>query len=322
MGDQVNQNLQQVAEHGKDIFQHIHTTRGKHVLPLAPLETLVAQHEERLRSPSPDPGSLEEYINNTHFVFQRSPPCYKPLSSLKKADITNLKWSTVHRGRFVVLRTSTHPRLLSTNLGQLETIVEDERGVGVTLRVFNVNVDVRASNAEKWLPMGSVIAILEPYCEPIPDMDDAKRKKSSTSSGIRVDHPSDIVSLERLDKLYPKQWASDTSTPTISGEQSCEVLKEEGNQAFKAKDYYVAIQRYVLFIPFSFIQTPILSKIHVRSPSTKFRTACTKCRPPHVASPESRSGSAPYTRLCAGTRIGVGRACTPQSCRFKRCDAG
>jgi hypothetical protein len=130
-------------------------------------------------------------------------------------------------------------------MGLLETVAEDERGMAITLRVFNVNlvgVDV-----EKWFPEGTPFAVLEPYCEAVPDEGDASGKKGSTLSGIRVDHPSDVVVLQLGDSLIPKHWSVEVSTAKMGlGDVNvCERLKEDGNQAFKTRDYVTAIRRYV-----------------------------------------------------------------------------
>ena len=239
--------LHQLAEHGKGLFQHIHVTRGQYVKPLATSEALIAQHHARLDSKTSTGSPLEQLIENTHFVFQRSQPCYKPATTLKKADISNLKWSTVHRGRYVVLRTRTLPRISNSNLGSLEVIVEDERGMTIALRILNVSLN--GTDAKKWMAENTILLVLEPYCEAIPEEGDTSGKKSSIMSGIRVDHPSDVVILQPDDTMIPKHWAVEAETANIGleGGNVCEKLKEEGNAAFRAKDYDTAIRRFAIF---------------------------------------------------------------------------
>lgn len=140
----------------------------------------------------PESESLAELVDRTHFVHQRAAPCYRPVSELKRVDPTGSAWGAVHRGQYAPLRTLTRPRVRVSNmgsaLGALETVVEDERGAAVCLRVFNLDLGGLDVDVLRWMLEGAVVLVLGPYCVgPVKAADrDVKRK----SSGVRVDHPS------------------------------------------------------------------------------------------------------------------------------------
>lgn len=266
----IDQRLQQVAAIGREAFQRTQTVVGRPVKPVDSQQQLVARFNAASRAvPAPvsEPESVAELVDRTHFVHQRAAPCYRPISELKKVDLAGLAWGAVHRGRYVPLRTLTPPRVRVSNagsgLGALETVVEDERGAAVCLRVFNLDLGGLDADVQRWMPQGAVVLVLEPYCEdvePVKAADgDVKRKSSTTtiSSGVRVDHPSDLVFLRPGDPLVPKTWAKRMAAP-VPGDVSadvgaCEKLKEEGNLAFKARDYGKAIEKFVFFVFWSSI---------------------------------------------------------------------
>ena len=107
-------------------------------------------------------------------------------------------------------------------------VIEDEKGSVHNLRVYNVLAP--GKDERHVLPIGITLGIKEPYCE----------AATEETSGVRVDHPSDLLYLSEGDVHFPDDWRSKASKADRS-----EKLKEEGNERFKGKLFRAAISRHV-----------------------------------------------------------------------------
>lgn len=110
--------------------------------------------------------------------------------------------------------------------GPILNAVEDQEGKCGRLAVYNFDHSLTPAQV---LPKGSLYAIKEPFFE-LPKKDEPL---------VRVDHPSDLVKI------------SDTQKRAVKGlkDQSSEVqdalkYKDDGNGAFKNKDYLSAVELY------------------------------------------------------------------------------
>ncbi|EJD07405.1 uncharacterized protein FOMMEDRAFT_100608 [Fomitiporia mediterranea MF3/22] len=146
------------------------------------------------------------------------------------------------RGRVLVVRAIAQPCVVE---GALCAVIEDEHGAVHNLRVYNVEY----TDARNVLPFGVPLAIKEPYCEAA--MED--------TSGVRVDHPSDLVYLSEGDPHYPENWR--TTFPDDLPCSPSEKLKDEGNECFKKGLYREAICKYTAALrrdPSQALKTSIL----------------------------------------------------------------
>lgn len=227
----------ELLKYGTSVVSHLASIRGRRVNAPA-TSKLLGAHDARRVADSLQKSPIGEDANPTdppiRYIFHRAPPSIRPLTSLKKLRISELKWCEVHRGGVLVLRNIAPARRAEKEGGVLATVVEDEYGSALVLRLFNypISSTTTASNApspEDFFPPGLLFAIKEPYCE----------AASEATSGLRVDHPSDIVLVDDGHSLVPERWRrkfGDSQAPA-------EVLKEEGNAAFKKGVYDVAVLR-------------------------------------------------------------------------------
>lgn len=130
------------------------------------------------------------------------------------------------------------------------TLVEDELGAVHRLRLYNLPSQTQKPlNLDDVLPPGSILAIKEPYCE----------AASEDMSGIRVDHPSDLIYLSEGHALFPAIWKHQFDDPSVSPSES---LKNEGNAFFKARKYKQSVLKYVSHISRELISFNEFPKIH------------------------------------------------------------
>ena len=217
-----------IVDYGNSVLSHLEAVRGRPVQPPR-REELIGRHDAQFVV-----DSLRSHEGQRiSYKFRRTPASVKSLDDLKKAYISELKWSEVHRGHVLVVRTVALPRdMRPSGDDAILTIVEDELGSVHRLRVYNYPAG-KARNLGDLLPSGVVLAIKEPYCE----------AATEDLSGIRVDHPSDLVYLSEGSALFPTGWKYALDNPAVSPSEG---LKEEGNLLFKAQKFRQAILKCVL----------------------------------------------------------------------------
>lgn len=106
-----------------------------------------------------------------------------PLLKLKKMMIRDMRMEIMHKGKFLLLRL-IEPCF---KMSGVMTVVEDQEGSVCIMSIYNF-VTRDSDNLDEVLPVGTILAVKEPYY-----------KFSNTNSCvIRCDSPSDIVILQRL----------------------------------------------------------------------------------------------------------------------------
>ncbi|TDL17571.1 TPR-like protein [Rickenella mellea] len=182
---------------------------------------IIAEHKSKSTANEP-------FTSESHFVyFKREPPCSKPLSSLRRAFLKDLKlgWDSGYHDAVVVLRTIAPPRRFGD---ALQTVTEDEQGNCIYLRFYG---PIAGVHVDHFLPEGSVVAVKAPWC----------KSNRVHGTAIVVKYLTDFVCLAQGGILYPAKWnlIVPPSAPSAS-----EWFKEEGNCAYKSQKYQTAVVRY------------------------------------------------------------------------------
>ncbi|KAJ3157087.1 hypothetical protein HDU89_002497 [Geranomyces variabilis] len=160
-------------------------------------------------------------VMQTTIIGEMYPASRKPAQDLTPVSLRDLKLETQHQGRVLIVKTVCE----ASRLTGVQTVVVDENGAAERLGVYNFPATVAATEI---CPENAVFAIKEPYL------------KQSADGGvtIRVDHPSDLVVLDKDSPLIPLQWKSEIP------QKSALDLKAQGNLAFKNADWIRAEKCY------------------------------------------------------------------------------
>jgi hypothetical protein len=110
----------------------------------------------------------------------------------------------------------------------LLTIMVDENDDAVKLQLYN-QPDETTRPAKDVIDTGSVLVVKEPYFKIMSDGE----------YGLRVDHVSDVVFVDRDGLMLPKAWR------VQKPKRSVEVLKAKGNDYIAKSKYWDAIEMYV-----------------------------------------------------------------------------
>ncbi|KAI9767247.1 MAG: hypothetical protein M1840_005847 [Geoglossum simile] len=152
-------------------------------------------------------------------------PCNTPMTQLRRVAIKDLQLETHHRGTYLPLRSITPPNLMTA----IMAIMEDENGDTVMLQLYQQeDEDTRA--AADIVDVGTLLLVKEPYFKVMGDGE----------YGLRVDHLSDVIHLERDDARTPEAW----QPRLIEIERSAELLKIKGNLAMNEGRHWDAITEY------------------------------------------------------------------------------
>ncbi|KAL5513043.1 hypothetical protein ACEPAH_3441 [Sanghuangporus vaninii] len=228
-----------IIEYGKGVQSHLSVIQGRTVIPPKSRNAVLGKHEAYRVAES---VQSEEEAPTVTYIFNHSSASREALRDLKKIALGELRWCEVALGRVLVVRTLTQACLVE---GALCTVIEDESGAVHNLRVYNVDFN----DPRNVLPFGIALAIKEPYCE----------AATEATSGVRVDHPSDLVYLSEGDEHYPESWR--TTFPENLSCSPSEKLKDEGNELFKKGLYRTAVYKYTAALrrdPSSALKTSIL----------------------------------------------------------------
>jgi tetratricopeptide (TPR) repeat protein len=152
------------------------------------------------------------------------PPCTVPLAELKPMTIKELRLETNHRGKYLLVKSFGVP----CRWQAVQNAVEDEAGSVDRLAVYNFDPSLTPTEV---LPCGAVFAIKQPFY------------KMTTDGGvtIRVDHPSDLVRIAEDDARIPLALQPKLRELV---ENAAEQWKVIGNEAFRIKEYRVAVEAY------------------------------------------------------------------------------
>ena len=151
-------------------------------------------------------------------------PCTTPMTQLRPVTIKDLQLETHHRGTYLLLRSLTPPQRMTA----IMALMEDKNGDAILLQLYQQeDEDTRA--ADNIVTVGTILLIKEPYFKLMGDGE----------YGLRVDHLSDVVHLEKNDDRIPKAWQPNT----VENELSAELLKIQGNSYMKESRYWDAIKK-------------------------------------------------------------------------------
>jgi len=165
----------------------------------------------------------QDGLVHTSFV----PPAYDPSiagkTELRSILIKDLKLETHHRGYYLLVQCVTPPNRMTAII----VIVEDETGDTVMLQVYNQERNHERPPSEV-LDKGVILLIKEPYFKIM----------ASSGYGLRVDHVSDLIRVDRPNSLVPQPWIS----RLFDVKKDVDHWKVKGDSAMKYCSYPVAIR--------------------------------------------------------------------------------
>ena len=146
-------------------------------------------------------------------------------SEARRTQLRNLHILSRDPQEVLLLRTLTDPYVYSSSI----TIVEDENGDVARLTLCNLEDNM----TDPAIPKGQILAVKQPCWSPAPE----------GSFHIRVDHPSDVVTLDSRDDMVPSSWKENLE---ISGTKAAADWKREGDMLFLKKKFRSALDRCAL----------------------------------------------------------------------------
>jgi tetratricopeptide (TPR) repeat protein len=186
----------------------------------APVMDLAQVLERYNRQLAPPPASVWRCIKiDTPF-----PPCTYPVKDLESITLGALRHESHHRGKILLVRLVTPPR---TDCTGITAAIEDTKSF---LGAIYISFGALSVEPEHLLPkVGDWFATKEPYLT----LNDGKIGASTFGTCVRVDHPSDLVSLRNLTEGLSEQLPvteSANDVVLLSPQQ----LKDAGNVALRA----------------------------------------------------------------------------------------
>lgn len=169
------------------------------------------------------PSTAENQIRHTVLTYSYA-PCLTPFVDLKPIFLADLVLETVHRGTVVTVRTVGDPQ----HNWAIQNVIEDSNGDRDVFSVYNFDLGMTEHGV---LAKAAVFAIKEPCYKLAQD----------GFPTLMVTHPSDLVKLE--DSAMTEPLEKHLERLTISA-RSMTAYKNDGNAAFKAKDYRQAVELY------------------------------------------------------------------------------
>ena len=196
--------------------------QGKKRTQEKPRSLLIQMHEQKYSYQNDCQVSVVRQ-SITSFVY---PPCTQPLSCLQRILLTDLMLETVHRGKYLLLRTIVH----ANKIVGIETVVEDPNGDVEVLGLYNQNPNRSHTDT---IPNDSIIVLKEPYY----------KITAQGGTSLRCDHPTDLIFLDANDPVVQGlKWK--TGTPKIHKILTAAEYKTLGNDYFRQSKYYEAIRAY------------------------------------------------------------------------------
>lgn len=164
----------------------------------------------------------QQHMIHTSFIAPAYLPCTTPLAELSRITIRDLQLETHHRGTYLLLRTVTPPRRMTAVM----VLVEDDCADVVMLQMYQQEEeDIR--EAADIFSVGTILLLKEPYFKVM----------ASGEYGLRVDHLSDVIHVNRDDYRIPKVWRP----RALEVELSADSLKVKGNSDMNKGKYWQAI---------------------------------------------------------------------------------
>ncbi|KAF5983620.1 TPR domain-containing protein [Fusarium coicis] len=198
--------------------------KGQTVRDHPPSQKLVSSFLMKLMAASYGPRLDENTIATTQ-VPAPYPPCIHSANELEPIMISEMRLETHHRGKKIMLRVLTPPDRMTAVMA----IVEDEKGIAVLLQLYHQPDEVVVPATEILCP-NMVCILKEPFFKCATD----------GTYSLRVDHPSDIIRLDRADDRIPSRWRPSMA---ISSENSTDIRKR-GNDAVQGKKWAEALRLY------------------------------------------------------------------------------
>jgi len=163
-----------------------------------------------------------EVMIHSSFISPSYLPCTAPVAELRPVFIRDLQLEIHHRGTYLLLRSITAPNRMTA----IMALMEDEKDDVVLLQLYQQE-DESVRKATDIVNIGTVLLVKEPYFKVLGD----------GGYGLRVDHLSDVVYLEKGDTRIPKEWRPRLVGMTVTAES----LKLKGNAAVGEGKYREAI---------------------------------------------------------------------------------
>ncbi|KAF1916621.1 hypothetical protein BDU57DRAFT_497419 [Ampelomyces quisqualis] len=172
---------------------------------------------------APDPDMIQAQGGTLPAVIldQPYPPCTVSLDELEPMSITDLKMETRHRGKKLAIKRASPVVGLAVRSW---CMVQDEDGKETERLEFGLH---KLRHAEEVLELTKFFVIKEPYFT-MTDQGEAT---------IRIDHPSDLVSLT-------EEIAENEIKDATAAEKAATRCKNKGNAALKEQDLPEAFARY------------------------------------------------------------------------------
>ncbi|KAF2801437.1 uncharacterized protein BDZ99DRAFT_577577 [Mytilinidion resinicola] len=152
-------------------------------------------------------------------------PCTTPLAELRRVTIRDLQLETHHRGTYLLLRATTPPRRITA----IMVLVEDDCADVVMLQLYQQEEEDTRETADI-VNVGTILLVKEPYFKVM----------ASGEYGLRVDHLSDVINVDKDDPRIPGAWRP----RALEVELSAESLKIKGNSSMGKGKYWQAITEY------------------------------------------------------------------------------
>lgn len=217
-------NYLDVIEGQKRVLQKAKSRQGQRPRDRKPREQMYLEFMMASMATSAQQQREQGYLMHSSFIPPAYLPCTTPLAQLKSIAIRDLKLETHHRGKYLLLRVITPPNRMTAIL----VLAEDDYGDVVVLQLYQQEEE-SIREATDIVDVGTILLVKEPFFKVM----------ASEDYGLRVDHLSDIVHIDKDDPVVPKGWY-----PKISEvEDSAESSKIKGDSAMGAGKYWKAIER-------------------------------------------------------------------------------
>ncbi|KAH6642926.1 hypothetical protein C7974DRAFT_386403, partial [Boeremia exigua] len=214
-----------IIERQKQTLQKARSRQGQRPSDRKPKEHMYIEFMMVLRNTTTADRGDQSNLIHSSFIPPAYLPCTTPLAQLTPMSIRQLMLETHHRGKYLLLRAIAPPNRMTAII----VLAEDESEDAVVLQLYQQEEE-NIRQATDVVNVGTTLLVKEPYFKIM----------ASGDYGLRVDHLSDIVYVDRGDPILPKRW----NPPMSEAEQSAEISKSKGDSAVGAGNYWKAIEEY------------------------------------------------------------------------------
>lgn len=218
-----------LLETHKKTFQAAQKRKGEYPTDAKPGSKVIDDHMTDLMSTdmaNSGPSSSDNLQLRANFLPPPYLPSVAPFRALKKMPLKDLQLETHHRGRYLLLRVVTPPRILTG----IVVIMDDEANQVVAVRLYQQEEESYRP-ARVRIKKNTACIIKEPYFKVMDNGD----------YGLRIDHVSDLIWLSDTDDRVPLHWR-----PHISKrDRMADKWKSEGDAAVKSGNFFEAAKKQV-----------------------------------------------------------------------------